>query len=114
MDPALYDEIASFLENQGRLPARLLIAGIEGKSIGFDEGVMHGVLVTVDEGDRIAPAQIEVAGIIVPPLLQHDADDIGEIGSCRTQREPSGCENEGPGEERATSEIAIRHRYNLD
>lgn len=114
MDSTLDDEVTSLFENQGRLSARLLIAGIEGKAIGFDEGVMHGTLVTVDEGDRIAPVQIEVAGIIVPPLLQHDADDIGEVGSCGSQRETSRCEHEGPGEERSISEIALRHQYNLE
>ncbi|MCJ2070842.1 hypothetical protein MKK75_18950 [Methylobacterium sp. J-030] len=87
MDPTLYDEIASVFKDQGRLSAGFLIAGIEGEPISLDEGVMHGVLVAVDEGDRIPPVQEKVTGIIVPSLLQHDSDSARQVGLRGTERE---------------------------
>lgn len=113
MDPTRYDEVAGLRQDQGRQSARSLITGVERKPIGLDKGVMHGVLVAVDEGDCITPTQIEISRIIVSPLLQHDADDVGQVGLSGLQREPSRREHEGPGEKGVTSDIARRPRYNL-
>ena len=105
VDAALDHEVARILEDQNRLLAGFLIAGVEGEQIGFDESVMYCGLVAVDEDDRVAPTQEDVRGIIVPPLLQDDADDVGETGLCGTQSEPSRRKQKETGAERTISEI---------
>ena len=60
VNAALNDEVSGLFEDQGRLLAGLLIASVKCEPIGLDIGVMHGALVAVDEGDRIAATQEEV------------------------------------------------------
>ena len=55
VDAALNDEVAHLFERQRGLLAGLLIAGVECEPVGLNEGMMHGVLVAVDERDRVAP-----------------------------------------------------------
>ena len=87
MDAALNDEVARLFERERGPIAGLLIPSIECEPIGLDEGVMDRTVIPVDQDDRVTSAQEQVGGGVLPPLLQHDANDIGKIGLGRSECE---------------------------
>lgn len=95
VDAALDNEIARLLKGQRGLFAGLLIASVEREPVSLDERVMDRVVVTVDQGDRIASVQEQVGRIVVPTLLQNDADGARETGLGRPQRNHPHDEREG-------------------
>ncbi len=58
---------ASFSVSVGLL-AGFLSPASEREPVGLDERVVDGIVVSVDEGDRIAPMQEQIVGVIVRPF----------------------------------------------
>lgn len=71
VDATADDEVACLGEFEDTALARILVPAVEREPIGFDEGVVHGGIITVDQGQRVASVQEQVAWLVVPAFLEH-------------------------------------------
>ena len=62
-------EVACLGQRQRAISAGLLVTAIESEPIRFNEGVVNGNIISVDEGECIASVQKQVSRTVLAPFL---------------------------------------------